>query len=176
MIVRRGASLMEMLIAVAISALVIGIAFGILRLTRVSTEKTLGPQMGLQTASREALVDLIRELQESIEVVRPQQGGSLTYFVVRDKLNQVMVGYLEENARASTAAGRKIYDFFLNRTSWNGEPADRRRRLFDNVERLTVTTLSPGLLQIHADFHEQGRTYAFLTTVRTRNINSDADL
>lgn len=174
---QRGAiSIVEMLIATAITAMVVGIAFGILRMTRVSTEQTLGPQMGLQTASREALVDLIRELQESIEVVRPQQGASLTYFVVRDKLNQVLVGYLEENARSSAVAGHKIYDLFLDRTGWGEEPRVRRKRLLDNVERLTVTTLSPGLLQIHADFYEAGRTYAFLTTVRTRNINSDADL
>jgi hypothetical protein len=165
-----------MLVAVGITALVVGIAFGILRMSRVSTEHTLGPQLGLQTASRTALVDLVRELQESIEVVRPPQGASLTYFVVRDKLNQIMVGYLEENAKATAKAGRKIHDFFLDRTGWGEPKRDRRKLLFDNVERLTVTTLSPGLLQIHADFHEQGRTYAFLTTVRTRNINSDADL
>lgn len=173
---RRGLSTIELLIALVISTIVVGVVFGFFRFARVSTERTVGPQLALGEASRQALLELIRELQEAIEVNRPIQGSTLTYFVVRDKLNQVLVGYLVTNPQAKTQDGRPLFDLILDRTSFGGPSTPKKKKLLSNLERFTVTGLSPALIQIHADFHEQGRSFAFFTTIRARNVFSDNDL
>jgi hypothetical protein len=174
---RRGFGTLEMLVGICLGVIVLTMGYLLLRFSRVSTEASLGPNMGLQTASRKAMVELIRELQESIEVVRPVQGSSLTYVLARDKLNRILTVYLVRNEELTTRAGRPLYDLYLHRNDHGASaPGVNQRYLIGSIERAAFTSLSSGLLQIHLDFHEQGRTYPFLTAVRSRNIQTEAQL
>lgn len=170
----RASTLVELLVATVIGGLVLGGTFMMYRFSRTSSEQTLAPQMSLQMNSRRALLELIKEIQESIEVVRPAQGSSLSYFLIRDKLNRILVGYLVKNDRASQSAGRDLFDFILVRKGFDRPPD--RKTVLSGVERLLFTSFSPGVIQIHADLHEAERSYSFLTAVRSRNVYADADL
>lgn len=172
---RRGASLVEALIGLAVAGMVLGLAFGLYRFGVVATGGTVAPQVGLQTASRKALVDFIREIQETIEIVRPPAGSTLSYFIARDKINRILTAYLVKNAADSAAAGRDLYDLWVHRKDYPPEPSTQVRML-TRVERLTFTTLSPGLIQIHLDLNEAGKTYSLLTSVRSRNILTEGKL
>lgn len=175
---RRSAfGVLEMLVGVCLGIILLAMAFMLLRFSRASTEASLGPNMGLQTTSRKALVELIRELQESIEIVRPVQGSSLTYILARDKLNRILTVYLVRNEELSTRAGRPLYDLYLHRHDYGATAgAVNQRYVVGSIERAAFTALSSGLVQIHLDFHEQGRSYPFLTAVRSRNIQAEAQL
>lgn len=176
---RRGFTLVEVSIALTVALLVIGAAFALHRFATVSTQQTLGPQLGLQTASRAALVQFIREIQESIEIVRPAQGCTLNYFVARDKLNQFLVGYVAPKAGAAGGGGTDpaLQELYLYRHDYDhDDPARQQRKVLDGVERITFTTLSPGVLQIHMTLWDQGRDYTLLTTVRARNILAEGEL
>lgn len=167
----------EMLVAVCIALLVLSGGYMMVRAARVSTEASLGPSMGLQLNSRKALVEMIRELQESIEIVRPSAGGSLSYLLARDKLNRVLVLYIVKNEKDSAKAGRDLHDLYLYRYD-HGEraPALNQRLVLSGVERAAFTALSSGLVQVHLDLHEQGKSFPFLTGVRCRNIQTEAEL
>lgn len=172
---RRGASLVEALLGLAIAGMVVGLAFGLYRFGVVATGGTVAPQVGLQMASRKALVDFIREIQETVEIVRPPAGSTLSYFVARDKVNRILTAYLVRNGADSSAAGRDLYDLWVHRKDYPPEPSTQVR-LLGHVERLTFTTLSPGLLQIHLELNEAGKTYSLLTAVRSRNILTEGRL
>jgi hypothetical protein len=169
--------MLEMLIAVVVATVLLGAGYMLVRAARVSTEASLGPHMGLQMASRKALVELIRELQESIEVVRPSSGATLTYVMARDKLNRILLVYCVKNDAQSQRAGRDLFDLYLYRYDHGERPPEANQRfLLGSVERVAFTALSSGVVQIHLDLHEQGKSFPFLTAVRSRNIQTEADL
>lgn len=174
---RRAYSLAEVLVAAGLCLLVLGAAFGLLRFMRTSGEQVLGPAMGLQMASRSAMIQLVKELQECVEFIRPQQGLSLTYFVARDKVNRILTGYVARDAAASQAAGRDLYRLYLHRHEYEPAPDPaKQRKVLEGIERASFTTLSPAVLQIHLTLHEQGKSYTLLTTVRARNVHTEAEL
>jgi hypothetical protein len=74
----RAFGLVEILIGSSIFLLVFGIALAMVRFGDVSVNRTLSAHLGLQMETRKALLEFIREIQEAIEIVRPQQGSSLT--------------------------------------------------------------------------------------------------
>ena len=171
---RRAVTLIEILVGLAIMVVLSGVAYQLMRFGIVSVGSTVAPQVGLQTASRKAMVDFIREIQEAIEVARPLPGSTLAYFVARDKTNCIVTVFSVKNDADSTAAGKDIFDVFLNRKQFT--KPDEQRRMLSHVERLTFTALSPGLLQIHLDLNEAGKTYSLLTAVRARNILAEGRL
>jgi hypothetical protein len=175
---RRGVSVLELLVAVCIGVLVIGGGAMLTRFARVSTEASLGPSMGAQMQSRKALVELIRELQECIEFVRPSAGATLSYLLARDKLNRVLVLYLVDNAEQTTRAGRPMRDLYLYRyePDGGGSPEASQRWVLGGVENASFTTLSSGVIQVHLELFESGKTFPFLTAVRARNIHTEAEL
>jgi hypothetical protein len=174
--VKRSAfSALEILIAAVIGVVCLSVAYMFLRSARVSTESTLGPQMGLQQAARKALVEMIKEVQESIEIVRPPAGATLTYFIARDKLDQILTVYLVKEPNASAKAGRDIHDLMAYRHDYGATPP-KADKILSGIERAAFTSLSSGLLQIHFELHENGKTYPLLTTVRCRNILPEGEL
>lgn len=172
---RRAVTVLELMLAAVIGMVCLSVAYMFLRSARVSTETTLGPQMGLQQSARKALVEMIKEVQESVEIVRPQAGSSLTYFIARDRLNQILTAYLVKNDAASAKAKRDIHDLYLYRYDY-GTSTKPAEPLIPGIERASFTALSSGLLQIHFELHENGRTYPLLTTVRCRNILPEGEL
>lgn len=173
---RHGVTLVEVLVGLGIGTIVLGIAFQLQRFSSYSTQQTLGPQLGLQTASRAALIKFIREIQESIEIVRPLQGGTLHYFMARDKFNQIMVGYSAPQLAPPPGQTVPLEDLYIHRYSYDPAVPGEQVKILENLKRITFTTLSPGALQIHATLSEQGKEYTLLTTIRTRNILSEGEL
>lgn len=171
-------SVPELLIAVCIGVVVLAAGFMLMRFARVSTEASLGPSMGAQMQSRKALVELIRELQECIEFVRPTAGATLSYLVARDKLNRVLVLYLVDDAEQSARAGRPMRTLYLYRyePDGSGNPEASQRFVLGGVETAGFTTLSSGVVQVHLELFESGKTFPFLTAVRARNIQTEAEL
>jgi hypothetical protein len=174
---RSGLSFVEGLLSLSLGLLVVMAAVSLWRFGIISVGATVSPQVGLQMASRKALVDFVHEIQECSEVVRPPSGSSLTYFMARDKLNQILVGYQVQNAADSASAGRPLFDLLLYRYDYGATPpAKAQVKILTRVERLTFTTLSPGLLQLNLDLNDQGKTYTMLTAIRLRNVLTEANL
>jgi len=174
---RAAFTLLEVMIGLVIATVVMGIAFSLFRFARVATDGSLGPQMGLQTTTRTALVRFIKEVQECVEIVRPVQGSSLNYFLARDKLNRILSVYIVKNEADSATAGLDLFDLVLNRFDYGQSASGTHRRVIaSGVERLTFTTLSPAVLQIHMMVRESKKSYTLLTTVRTRNILTEGRL
>jgi hypothetical protein len=174
---RSGLSVLETLIGVVVGLLVLSMAGGIMRWARVCAVTTLGTQMELQMETRRALVEFIKELQENIEIAEPPAGATLNYCLTRDKLNQLLLCYTRKNDLDSKRAGRPLHDLYMYRYDYGATPpAGCGWLVLSHLERVAFTSLSSGLIQIHLDFYENGRSYPVLTAVRTRNIYAESVL
>lgn len=172
---RRALTLMEMLVAFSMFLMMVTLVFGITGFTSRAAG-VAEPNADLQSATQKALLTFLRQLEESIEFLRPTSGGTLTYFIARSKTNEIHTAYQEEDSVATVKAGRKIYRLVLYRHHPVDPAVSSREVLIENVERLTFTSRSPGLLQVHLKLHEAGRSYTLLTTVRARGIPSEGQL
>lgn len=173
---KSGATLVEVLVALSIFLLLMLLVVGIVRFSQKAVQGSLEPQADLQQATQRALLVFLKELEECIEFARPAPGSTLTYFVGRGKLNEIVTGYQEQDTAASTRAGRPLYQFYLHRYDPSNPSASKRDLMVSKIERLTFTSRSPGLLQVHMRLFDGGKSYALLTTVRARGVLSEAQL
>ena len=160
---KRAFTLAEALIGIGLFALLIGVVMGVQRWTGFATAR-LTPQLALQQQSRKALVGMLTELQESMEVVSPKPGCTLSYALVRDRLSLTRWYYqLPAADGRSTQLWRYVDDPELDR-------ARRATLLLSGIRRLTFTARTEGALQLNLVLGEGDQELALLTTVRLRNV------
>ncbi|MBI4860041.1 MAG: hypothetical protein HY815_07225 [Candidatus Riflebacteria bacterium] len=167
---RSAVSLVEVLIGVGLfSVLVCGVVW-VLGYGSRSTAR-VSAQMSLQQASRKALVKMLRELREGMEVVSPLPGSTLSYALFRDKVSLVRWFYQvpQKNSRGLFELWRYVNDSRL-------PDGQRHELLLQNVKRLTFSCRSEGALQVNLTLTEEDREYSMLTTVRLQNIASSEEL
>ena len=168
--VRRGFSLVELLVALGLCGLVIGVAVYLFvyggHATRAVTAKLAGQQAG-----RKALVAFLSEIQEGMEVVIPRPGTTLSYALVRDKVAHLRLYYQVKSAPDATtyALWRYVQDPSL-------AAGVRKEKLLDNVRRLSFTSRSEGALELNLEVQEDDQVWSLITAVRLRNLASAEEL
>ena len=168
---RRSAfSLVEVMVALGLFGLLIGSVVWLFGFGGRSTVRLTG-QMSLQQNSRKAVVRLLRELQEGMQVLSPTPGTTLSYALIRDKLSQVRWFYQVPQAGRSD-----VYDLVRYVHDPSIPEAKRTETLLQNVKRLTFTSRSEGALQVNLLLVEDEREFSLLTTVRLRNLASAEEL
>lgn len=160
---RRAFSLVEVLVGIGLLVALIAAAVWLFSFANRSTARLAG-QMAVQQASRKALVRLIRELQEGMEVMRPAPGATLSYALVRDSVSRV-VWYFQEPQPGAPGL------FVLKRFR-----EGQTEVLLTHLKRLTFTSRSEGAVSMNVELAEEDRSYALLTTVRSRNLASAEQL
>lgn len=150
---RRGFSIPEVLVALGLFGALIGAVAWLFSYGGRATAR-LQPKLAAQQQARKAVVRMIRELQEGMEVLTPAPGMTLPYAVIVDKEGAIAWFY-------QTADGR-VYR--------QGE------LLLSGVKRLTFTSQSEGALTVNALLAEEEQESAILTTVRLRNIAAAEEL
>jgi hypothetical protein len=170
----RAFSLVEVVIALGLISLLIGVVVWILSFGGRSTSR-LTPQLALQQASRKAVVRFLREVQEGMEVVTPRPGSTLSYALVRDKLSQVRWFYqLPQRTPNPRERLFELWRYVDDQTIT--DPEKRKELMLSNVKRLTFTSRGEGALQVNLLLAEGEQEYAMLTTVRLRNIASAEEI
>ncbi|MBI3890420.1 MAG: hypothetical protein HY303_02695 [Candidatus Wallbacteria bacterium] len=155
---QRAFSLIEILLG---SAILVVVLYGLIQLltTGRKMEEGVGGQLALQADARKALASFLRELQEGIVVVRPAPGQTLSYALVRDKVNR-MAFY------SIVPSGKDQYELRRDLTDRSGT---KREVLLKGIARMTFTALTDRALMLHAIFGTGDRRFAFHTQVRLRN-------
>lgn len=167
---RRAAfTLVESLLALGLFLILLNIASAFFSFGDRSARR-ITSQLGLQQESRKALVRLMRELQEGMEVLRPAPGSTLPYALFTDKLGRVCWLYL----RPTRAAGKTTFELWLyRRDTVKPEPAEV---LLGDVARAAFTSCSEGALQINLSLRDGDEVYPLLTTVRLRNFAASEEV
>ena len=149
---RRGWTFVEVLVALGLFLLLLVLvvwlfSFGSRTLAR------LMPGLDLQKTNRRAVVRLIGEMQEGMELIAPVPGATLSYAVIADRTGQIK--------------------FFNQRGNvlWVDAPDSKRHeKLFDGIQRLTFTSLGEGAVLVNLLLTQDGAESPVLTTIRLRNL------
>ena len=161
---RRAFTIAEGVIVLLLAVSLIAMAAYLLSYGSRSMQRTSEALSG-QQAGRMAISRLIREIQQSIEVVTPLPGSTMPYALVRDQVSCARWYYQvpQKDAPGSYELWRYVDDKDLLE-------AQRKDCMIRNVKRLTFTTESEGALQINILFRDGDTDTPLLTTVRLRNI------
>ena len=167
---RRAFSLAEILVVVGLFGLVLGAAVYLFGYGSQAMRR-LTPQLAVQQAGRRAVVRLLQDLQESMEVMQPRPGATLAYAVVMDKLGVSRFYY-----QVKSAADPQTTDLWRHVDDPTLPPAEQDQRVFTGIKRLSFTCQTEGALSLNMQLAEGETTYALLTTVRLRNLASAEEL
>jgi len=95
---------------------------------------------------RKATDKLTETLLNGTEIIKPLEGSSLQFMVLKDLVNNIQVLYLEK------AKNKADEPFILvsYTDNFSGRPDDSRKKvLFKNVKDINFTTVSPGLVVVN---------------------------
>lgn len=161
---RPGFSLPEVLIGFALCAILIGIVMSLFGFGRSSSAR-VGANLGAQQANRRAVVQLLREVQEGMEVLHPRPGTTQSWAVIRDKLSRARTFY-----QLPQAGSDRLFELWRHVDDPALPEAQRRVRLLYGIRRLTFTSQSDAALQLNLVSAEGTQELPMLTTIRLRNI------
>ena len=168
--VLRGVTLVEVIMVVAIVGLAgtMGMQF-FSSASRV--QKNFSQKSILQMESRKAFDQLVDQIREGIDVIRPVAGETTQFLVFKDLLNQITLIYLEPDDEESRKLKQRVYRLISYRTDYSGSyDRSREKLLHKSVKRLRFTSLSPSSVQVSATVAgNDGDEYQFLAHVGLLN-------
>lgn len=143
----RGFTLVELLVVLSLGAMIGTI--GLRLFSSVNTTQTkFSQQILLQMEARKAFDQLSGKIRESIEVVRPTVGETLSFLVVKDIVNRTILFYLEPNIKKSNLLNEKVYNLVAYTSDYetNYKP-ENKKVLLDSVKNIRFSSLSPLSIQ-----------------------------
>ncbi len=167
---RRAFTLFEILIALALFSILIGLLAWLLGFGGRSTGR-LTSSLALHQATRRATARFLADIQEGMEVISPRPGNTAAYTVIRDKIS-VLRWYYQVPSQTDPT----LSDLRVSIKDDTLPAAQQDALVISNVRRLTFSTRTEGALQINLELATEGQDYPLLTTVRLRNIASAEEL
>lgn len=166
---RRAFTLVEVMIGIAVFLILLNVLSAIFSFGDRSSRR-ITAQLSLQQESRKALVRLMREVQEGMEVLRPAPGTTLPYALFTDKLGRVRWLYL----KPSTVRGAKTFELWMyTRTLDQPIPPEQ---VLGNIRSAAFTAVSEGALQVNVTLAEDDQSLPLLTTIRLRNFAASEEV
>ncbi len=165
-----GTTLVEVLVVIGLIGL-IGVA-GMRFFTSVNTsQKAFSQQAILQMESRKAFDQIIDQIREGTDVIRPVTGETLHYMTFRDLINQVNMLYLEPNKEESNRLKQRVYRLISYCNDFSGiYKKENEKILHNSIKQLRFTSLSPSSVQVNATVVSDKGEYQFLAHVGLLNV------
>lgn len=165
---KKGFSLVELIVIIGLLVVIAGIGFAYMSGFRTKVQpKTMENLQAImqQKEFHDAVAELVRGCRE---IVRPHQGESLPYAVLKTSTNQILCIYNEEISEKEGCITYSYIHDYLN-------PGDQknRKKVSENVTDLTFTADSPFSLNIKGAIIHEERPKYFLTEVGLRNTGGE---
>ena len=173
---RRALTLVEVVVASAVFAMVIGFSVGAFRAFQGKASENLSKRLILQMEARKALVHLYRRLQEGIEIVSPPAGTTLPYLVYRDLLNNIRMVYLEKDEFLSKQEKKDIYRAMGVMRDPTGKIVEKPQVLMKHVVQMNFTTYHEGAVLLSVRLQGGTGDFSLINFVRLQNISSQESL
>ncbi len=169
---RPGFSLVETLIALTIFGLVIAGCFQLFRNFSGRNAVRLTARLELQLEVRRAMVNLYREIQEGIEIFKPDPGSTLPFLMLRDYLNNLHMLYLEKDIAASKREGCDI--FRLNSVTYDVESgvSSPPHEVLANITAMNFTSHGFGGVLVTGYLRKEQAHFSFVNMIRLKNATA----
>ena len=167
---RHGTTLVEIFVVMSLLMLVSMAGFRFFQ-SVTKTQKNFSQQILLQMESRKAFDQVVDQIREGTDVVRPVIGETLPYVIFRDIVNQTTILYLEPNNALSKQLKQRVYKLLAYRSDYSASyKSDNERPLMESVKQMRFSCLSPNSIQVNATIVTEKGEYQFLAHVGLMNI------
>ncbi|MBF0545542.1 MAG: type II secretion system protein [Candidatus Riflebacteria bacterium] len=161
-----GFTLVELIIALGILSMSISLAVVCFRNAR-ATSNQLTSAFSFHMSVREATEKLMDFLVDGTEVVKPLPGGTLSFFVYKDIVNNIRVLHLEK----SPSKPNGPFNLVCQIDDFNGPT--QKISLIENVKEIFFTSITPGLVIVHFTMvQSNGKELASMFEISLKNIGS----
>lgn len=166
----KGFTLVELLVAAGLIA-VLGVVGMRTFSAASSTQQHLSQKALLQMESRKAFDQIVDQIREGTDIVRPVLGETLPYLIFKDTTNQLSALYLEANNAQSKALNHEIFRLVSYKGDFSGGHIPKNEKvLLDSVKKLRFTCLSPTSVQINVTVANEKGEYQFLAHIGLMNL------
>jgi hypothetical protein len=169
----RGTTLVEALLATTLIGLVIGGAFLMTRSVGGESTAKLAGRLHLQMEARRALVSLYGQIQEGIELIKPDPGATLPFLVLRDHVNRLHMLYLKRDPPASERMKEPMFRLFSTVYDPSRDRSSPAREVLANIRQLNFTAHGFGGVVVSGTLVEGPAVFSFLNMIRIKNNGSE---
>jgi len=118
-------------------------------------------------------VVLVKEIQESMGIVLPQDGHTKPYLILRDRTDRMAYFYQVRDQVSSDREQRDIYHLRKRFAAYGGSPGDvSHETLVRDISRLTFTASGSGGVLVSLQVMSGGRDYTIFTLIRLKALYS----
>ncbi len=137
-------TMVELLVASGIFLLVLGVAYAQFRNSRYAAMK-ITQGLSSQMEMRKVTDRLNETLNNATEVVKPLEGSSLPFLVMKDLRNNLQVLYLEK----PQVPADEPFVLVSYTDRFKGPEKDQKKVISGNIKSVTFTNLSAGTVLVH---------------------------
>lgn len=171
-----GFSLVEILFALFLLTLLFQIGFMALKLFGGKASENLSKRLVLQMEARKGLLNMYRLLQEGIEVITPQPGTTLPFFVFKDYVNNLRMVYLVKDDAQSKIDGEEMFGVFTVCRDPNGKVVDKPKMIMKHVKKMVFTPYNYGGVLISGTLRGGRGEFSLVNYVRLQNKAAEEEL
>ena len=169
---KRGMTLVETLISLTLFGLVLAGSFQMFRNTSGRNAVRLTARLELQLEVRRALVNIFSEIQEGIEIFKPDPGATLPFLVLRDYLNNLHFLYLEKDLVASKREGCDIFRLYTVTHDVERKTTSRPREILANLTGMNFTAHGFGGVVVTGQLRKETALFSFINMIRLKNATA----
>lgn len=171
-----GFTLVELMVTVVVMSFVVAGLHNLMRGLLGHGAKNISQNLHLQMEARRALLNLYREIQEGIEILKPDPGVTLPYLVLRDNVNNIHFIYLKRDKAASEQLKRPMFRLYSVLYDIATERASAPRELVANVESLNFTAHGYSDVVITSTLREGNAVFSFVNQIGLKNSLAEEGL
>lgn len=169
----KGFSFIELIVGLLILSLVL---FGVVQMTQFfggSKVANISARLQLQMEARRALVNLYTQAQEGIELLKPDPGSTLPFFIVRDFVNDLHFFFLRKDAAASERCKTDLYRLFSITHDIRKNSSSPPHEIVANVKNMKFTAFGFSAVVVTGTLQEGESTFSFVNMIRLRNTQAE---
>lgn len=165
-------SLIETLISLTLLGLILAGSFQLFRNSTGRNASRLTARLELQLEVRRALVNVFGEIQEGIEIFKPDPGSTLPFLVLRDYLNNLHFLYLEKDQVASKREGCDIFRLYSVIHDVERKTMSKPREILANLTRMSFTAHGFGGVVVTGQLRKDSALFSFINMIRLKNATA----
>jgi len=174
--IHRGAkayTLIEVLVVSAIMSFVMAGVYNIFRHISKKGAVKISQKLTLQIEARRALLNLYSEVQEGIEMLKPDPGSTLPFAVLRDGVNNVHFLFLKKDEQASIRQKKSMFRLYSVVYDIEKASSGPAHELLKGIEKLSFTSHGYGTLFVSSTLREGRETFSFMNLIRLKNLAAE---
>ncbi|MBF0410856.1 MAG: type II secretion system protein [Candidatus Riflebacteria bacterium] len=170
---KSAVTLVELAIAMCIFSFVAAGSFRAFQLFTGKASRNLSQRLVLQMEARKAFLVLFHEIQGGIEIVYPQPGTTLPYFLYRDFVNNLQLIYLEKDPETTKSEKEDMFRVVQGIKDPATGQILKPKTIMKYVKTLNFTAHHNGGVVLTTSLKSANGKFSLINYVRLKNMAAE---